>query len=230
MSSPATNTRWRRATGFWDAIHTGSLAQVRSALAEGQNVNAVAGDGQTPLHIAAAFCRHEICATLLAAGSDVNKATAPGTMVLHVASSTGDVELCIGILDAGACVNAVTARGLTSLHLAARHGHLEACHALLAAGAGVNALDVVGSTPLWLTSNDDAKLLPVRRLLISYGARASDLPTTGLATELPNYVAAVRAGAWSRRAAALAAWVQLNDLTDGVPSLAERAFAVRSVQ
>lgn len=52
---------------------------------------------------------------------------------------------------------------------------------------------------------------------MAYGAPVVGLTQTGLAVRLPEYNAAVRAGAWARRVAALSAWVLLHEFADGVP-------------
>lgn len=61
--------------------------------------------------------------------------------------------------------------------------------------------------------------LPVRRLLVAYGAPVAGLFAAGMVSEVTyrNYFTAVPPGAWSHRAAALAAWVYWHDVADCVP-------------
>lgn len=55
---------------------------------------------------------------------------------------------------------------------------------------------------------------------MAYGAPVAYVPQVDVFAQLPKYFAAVLAGAWARRVAALSTWVQLHDAADEVPSLA----------
>lgn len=203
-------------------------------LAAGANVNASNRDGDTPLFTAVYKGHHEVCETLLAAGASPNAASqytgigALGETLLHTAALRGFPAICTILLAEGARVNAVDSVGCTPLHYAAQCGKCEAGGILLAAGADVHALDNTGKTPLGFIiseADEDADVFPLRRLLVAYGAPMEHLPSKGLTAQLPAYCAAVRTGAWTRRVAALTAWVYRQDAADGVPSLAARAAA-----
>lgn len=135
--------------------------------------------------------------------------------------------MCSILLAAGASVNTADDGGMTPLHAAAERGHVGVCGQLLAAGAGVNVKTDEGLSPLKLTCCHHAgdEKYAVRRVCVPHGASIADLPTAGLAAQLPKYDAAVRRGTWTRRAAALACWVHWHDAADAVPSLAARVAA-----
>lgn len=100
---------------FYDAIRTGSAAQVRSALREGQNVNVVfdfgADRGSTPLLVAASKGHREVCDALLAAKANINASDGFGLTALSVASHGGHSEVCTALLAAGAQINMATRDG-----------------------------------------------------------------------------------------------------------------------
>lgn len=217
-------------TPLYIAASNGHREVCNALLAAGANITTLTADGVSPLFIAASQDHHEVCIALLAAGANVNVVNEDGFSPLFVAAVRYHA-ICVTLFATGADVNATAALnlGVTSLHMAAHKGHVTVCDALLESGASVDVL-VVDKAPLSWASGSDVKFLRVRWLLVSYGASVADLPTGELASELPNYLAAIQCGAWRRRAAALAAWVELNDLADGVLSLAKRVLTARRLQ
>lgn len=98
----------------------------------------------------------------------------------------------------------------------------------------VNATAAVhGWSPLQLwCESAKVKHLHLRCLLVAYGAPVADLPSDGVAAQLPECFAVTDvvptgSGAWTRRAVSLVAWVHWQDGADGVPSLTSRVAAVR---
>lgn len=92
------------------------------------------------------------------------------------------------MIAAGANVNAATVKGFTPHFVASGCGHADVCVALLAAGANATAVRVGSHEFLLAVSqiSTDPKFLPVRRLLVAYGAPAALLPKNGFATQLPK--------------------------------------------
>ena len=63
---------------IWDAAEKGNIEAVKQHLAEGVDVNAKHGVGQTPLREAARWGHKEIAELLIAKGADVNAKTDGG--------------------------------------------------------------------------------------------------------------------------------------------------------
>lgn len=118
-----------------------ALAQTRPVrerlAATPEAVNAFAGDGFTPLGLAAFFGHVEIARILIAAGADVNLAARNAFRVrpLHSAVAAGSLPLAQLLIERGAEVNATQMQGVTPLHAAARNGREDLVRALPAAGA-----------------------------------------------------------------------------------------------
>ncbi len=125
-----------------DAAERGDLAEVRSLLRSGADVNAAQSDGMTALHWAAADGHAEIARTLLYAGATVRSTTRLGGYTpLHLAARSGDAEIAAILLDAGADPNAFTSTGVSALHFAADADAAGVVEALVESGAKVDARD-----------------------------------------------------------------------------------------
>ena len=133
-----------------DAAMRGDVAEVRSLLEAGEDVNAAQGDGMTALHWAAASGRVELAELLVSAGADLEAGTRLGRYTaLHIASREGRPAVVETLLGAGADAGAVTSTGATPLHFAAGAGAPDAVQALLRHGADANAREPEwGQTPL----------------------------------------------------------------------------------
>ncbi len=125
-----------------DAAERGDLAEVRSLLRAGADVNAAQNDGMTALHWAASNGHAEIARTLLYAGATVRATTRLGGYTpLHLAARSGDTEIAGILLDAGADPGAFTATGVTAMHFAADADAGGVVEALVERGANVDARD-----------------------------------------------------------------------------------------
>ena len=77
---------------IWDAAEKGNIEAVKQHLAEGVDVNAKHGVGQTPLREAARWGHKEIAELLIAAGAAVNAKDNNGWTPLHLAVDGGYTE------------------------------------------------------------------------------------------------------------------------------------------
>jgi len=140
-------------SAFCDEIHDaaadGDLAKVQALLnAKPDLVSSRDGNGDTPLHHAAARGHLDIAKLLLSNNAPVNATNSVGETPLHSAAATGRTELAELLLVNHANANAKANNGETPLHLAAYSGHKEVARLLLANNAEVNARDNDGATPL----------------------------------------------------------------------------------
>jgi ankyrin repeat protein len=117
-----------------DGDRHGALAAIRSSAA----VNALQGDGSSPLLWAVHRVDHEIVKELLQHGAKPNVRNALGTTPLCEAASIADVAMVEMLLQARADPNLANDDNQTPLMLAARNGSLPIVQALVKAGAKVN--------------------------------------------------------------------------------------------
>ena len=141
------------------AARHGRTETVNALVAAGADVNAKAGDNQTPLHRAVNGGRGRTATVkaLIAAGADVNVKDDYGRTPLRVAAGEGFIEIVRALVAADVDLNArdvysniplYVTMGYTPLHAAMVEGHMEIFQALVAAGADVNAKNNYGRTPL----------------------------------------------------------------------------------
>jgi len=151
----------------------------------GANVNAVDGNGMTPLE--ETIMRDDVPALklLIDSGADTNKADPQGLPPLALAIEEQKYETAKALIEAGANVNSVASKDqLTPLMIAAAESQpaegsmflptstrpIDIAKALIKRGADVNAKDKDGMTALMVaTSHDNA---PTIGLLLQSGANA----------------------------------------------------------
>ena len=132
-----------------DAALNGDLAKIRALLKDHPDlVFSKGGNGETPLHVAAANGFVDVAQLLLAQRADVNAQDDDGRTPLHLAAQGGHKEVLELLLASKAEVIAEDNKGWTPLHFAASRGHKEVAEMLLADGAEVKAADASGDTPL----------------------------------------------------------------------------------
>jgi ankyrin repeat protein len=132
------------AAAVGDVDRVGELIEQRPEL-----VDASAGDGFAPLHLAAFFRRPGAIRVLLERGADANAPAVNATRVapLHSAAAAGDRESARLLLAAGADPNARQRGGFAPLHAAAASGDRELAELMLRHGADPGTETDDGKTP-----------------------------------------------------------------------------------
>lgn len=141
--------RDRRGTpDFFEACILGDEAAVQAALEAGQDVDALAPDGFTPLGLAVFFGHPELARLLLDAGADPSLQAANGQRSgpIHAAVTRGDLATLELLLLKGADANAAQQGGLRPIHEAAASGNLSVVALVLLFGADPSAKTDDGKT------------------------------------------------------------------------------------
>jgi ankyrin repeat protein len=117
-----------------------------------QAVDSSAGDGFTPLHLAAFFARPETARLLLDRGAGLETISRNEMAVrpLHAAVAGRSLEITALLVTRGAEPGSRQRGGWTPLHGAAEQGNLEMVRALLAHGARIDLASDDGRTALQL--------------------------------------------------------------------------------
>ena len=159
------------------AIKEGSIENVKKAIANGANVNAMAFRSygalvRAPLDQAAGGGRKDIVQLLIAKGANVNTKTDEGSTPLHSAAANEHENIAELLIAKGADVNAKKKNGLTPLHLATGsgwQGGYEIAKLLISKGADVNAKAYkYNLTPLHNAAREGRK--ETIKILIANGA------------------------------------------------------------
>ena len=106
---------------FWSFLRSASAAEVTACIAAGNDVNARAELGGTPLHQAAAASRDPaVIVALLSAGADANARDVAGWTALHEAAAAGNPnpDVLSALVEGGADPGARDRDGRTPLHVA----------------------------------------------------------------------------------------------------------------
>ena len=139
-----------------DAVKQDNLGAVKTALAQGANVNATEADGATALHWAAQGNNDEMVAALLAAGAKAETKTRFNVTPLSLAASNGNAKMIARLLDAGADAKGTSKEGQTVLMSAALNGNPDAVKLLIQRGADVNAVEPYkGQTALMFAAGEN---------------------------------------------------------------------------
>ena len=177
--SPLLRARYRMDKGLVEAVRAhvdrlnvfeaatfGDLDRLTELLADDPElVDAMSGDGFTPLHLAAFFGQADAVRLLLARGATADR-NGTGWMTgtpLHAAASGSHASVVRLLLEAGADPNNRQRHGYTPLHSAAANGDLESVELLLDADADPGAANDDGDTALALAERED-DLVIVERL------------------------------------------------------------------
>jgi ankyrin repeat protein len=148
-----------------NAVKAEDIAAVRKLVAARADVNALSGDGSTPLLWAAHRSNVEIAKALIAAGAKVDIPNKYGITPLLEASRTADVEMMDVLLKAGADPKQTHPEGESPLMAAARAGSVPAVRLLLDRGVDINAVDSVQKTSALMLASAEGHLAVVDALL-----------------------------------------------------------------
>jgi ankyrin repeat protein len=134
---------------FFEACLIGDEATVRAQLAGGQDVNAYAPDGFTPLGLAVFFGHSALARLLLESGADVNARARNAQQVgaIHAAVSRGDVATLELLLTRGADPNLPQQQSFRPIQVAAANGNIAAVAELLLFGADPQVKTEDGKLP-----------------------------------------------------------------------------------
>ena len=151
------------------AIKEGSIENVKKAIANGANVNALV---RAPLYQAASRGHMEIVQLLIAKGSNVNAKNKRGMTPLHSAAAKEHENIAELLIAKGADVNAKDNKGRTPLHWATGtgwQGGYEIAKLLISKGADVDAKAYkYNLTPLHNAAREGRK--ETIKILIANGA------------------------------------------------------------
>ncbi|MCA1635491.1 MAG: ankyrin repeat domain-containing protein [Acidobacteria bacterium] len=161
------------------AVYANDLAEVKSLIAKGANLNAVDRVlGINALAQAYASNNRDIAGELLSGGADVNARLQFRQTALMRLTDASSVELTRDLLEAGAKVNRRDEDDNTALMFAATTGNAGVVKTLLEAGAKIDAKNNEGKTALMLAAELGA--LESVRVLILSGASLDVKDETGL--------------------------------------------------
>ncbi len=121
-----------------DAVKHSNLAEVRTLVQGGADVNAPEVDGTTALHWAVSHDDLKMVDLLLGAGANVTATNRYGVSPLSIAANDAGAAVVERLLKAGADPNTALPEGETALMTAARAGKTDVIKLLYAAGADLN--------------------------------------------------------------------------------------------
>lgn len=139
----------------FDAAAIGDVDCLRSLLDDDPAaVSALAGDGFSPLHLAAWFGQVGAAELLLARGADVERVADNGTDLrpLHSAAAGGHEVIVHLLLDRGADIESAQGGGVRAIHSAAHRDDLAMVRLLVERGADPSAATDDGRTAADLTT------------------------------------------------------------------------------
>ena len=158
-----------------------SEAIVETLRSAGADVNAVSGEGESDLMMAAGLGNTRTLKALLAAGADMTLARSDdGAAALQLAVQTGHGEGVGALLAAGADANAADPNGVTPLMFAAVNGHAAIIDALVAAGGDATTALASGDTALSLAAKED-NVAVIKSLLVAGADPNAAQTVSGLA-------------------------------------------------
>jgi ankyrin repeat protein len=192
---------WGQPGAAYDA-HRGqkvTVAQVRSALNEGADVDATAGDesGNTSLMLAAGFGNVDCVKLLVSKGANVNSKDKGGWTPLILAVTSRNPACVEFLASHGADVNAVApSADMSVLKEAIMCGNIDIVKYLLSMGASLEARDRYGWTPLmtaaFLNKPDCVRLFLSKRAILEAKNLKGETALT-LAQDHPGIIAILKA-------------------------------------
>jgi ankyrin repeat protein len=140
-------------------------------VARPQDINALGGFYDTPLHAASAKGHFAVVELLLNNNANPSLCGDNPNPPIHSASRSGHLEVAKILLDHGVCVDEQASgdsRGWTPLHIASGYGRLEIVNFLIQCGATVDQRNGTLETPLFTAASNG--MLEIVQLLLNSGA------------------------------------------------------------
>lgn len=132
-----------------DAVHSGRLAELKSAIAAGADLEERDGQGRTALLMATMKGQADMAAALIEVGADVNaKAANKDTPFLYAGAEGKDDILKLILATGKARLTDTNRYGGTALIPAAHHGHPSTVRILLATDIDIDHVNDLGWTAL----------------------------------------------------------------------------------
>lgn len=173
-SPEATNT-------LVQAIKKDDIAQVKSMLNSGFNVNSKDTQGAPLLMLAISGRKTDVARLFIEHGADINVVDEEGNSPLVIAARQGQLEIVNLLLERGAQVDHANNEGYTPLLAAATTKNIEIFRALLNKGANVNAQTIHGTTLLMFAAGG-ATLSASRPMQAGGGTATGVTPPTESST------------------------------------------------
>lgn len=153
---------------FEQAIRSANLAQLEHLLGDGVPLDAVNGDGQSALIMAAQAGDTKVVTALLDRGAATEIVDKFGYSALLYACIERKPEVATLLLNAGVSANQVSRQGKSALILAVRNADQAMVELLIDSGATVNWQDSIGWSALFYAAWNDHRALV--ELLLERGA------------------------------------------------------------
>lgn len=140
----------------WQLAHFAAMwcneEMMEELIESGDDINATAKDGTTPLYVAVTKGRSNIAKLLIDAGADINiPAEDWKWKPIQKAANRGHYEICKMLIEKGADINEKTITGKNALHIAIQQGHTKIVKLLVESGADLTEKTPRGLTPLQLS-------------------------------------------------------------------------------
>ena len=145
--------------------------QMQALLDGGAKPDAVDGDGNTALHLAAKANNQSFTQTLIKAQAILNATNRKGQTPLAVFMEHGPLQypyVATYLLHGGANPYATNGEGNTLLHLAAKEGMESLVRGMRTYQANPNATNLLGETPLHLAAANATRATTIRALIESH--------------------------------------------------------------
>ncbi|KAF4631245.1 hypothetical protein G7Y89_g6885 [Cudoniella acicularis] len=149
----ASNTTYGKASLTSQTVPRGSEKQDEQSAPQ-LNINAKSEEGQTAMHLAAAFGHTESLTRLIEASGLTMERDAAGRTPLHLAASNGHQEIVAALLQQKVDPDSIDKETYTALHYAAEGGYQDVTKVLLAGKADADAGIDLGCTPIHLAAQE----------------------------------------------------------------------------
>ncbi|PYS87311.1 MAG: hypothetical protein DMF62_12850 [Acidobacteria bacterium] len=161
-------TRSGKPSKLVEAVHRNSIADFRTLVAAGEEIDAFHYDYETALIASAKYERVEFVDELIRAKADLDKQNSTGWNALMWAAQRGNVQIVKILVDAGSKIDEQNKDGCTAFLLASRDGNLETINYLINAGADMGHKNNKGDTALLLAAEGSKPAILERLLKLGF--------------------------------------------------------------